>query len=254
MSQDKDGDGFVVPTKAGEVIPDVLLDQNDNDKTIGSKIAANKDNNTNTDETGLETTSGYAIYNDKGEPVYADNTTELAKYLNGLGAETIKNLKQQTIDKRSLKVEEINEALTKLGDEYTKLEARVKEIDAVNTEIHELNSKISDNFRDIKFNNDYIANLRSEIEELEKEHASDTSNLDELRELKKDLQEGKRKDVNGKSGQIKAMGLDLKRADTPKYVQDFLMEVLERVLDGAGREEVVEMVKKFKNQLREQPS
>jgi hypothetical protein len=95
MSQDKDGDGFVVPTKAGEVIPDVLLDQNDNDKTIGSKIAANKDNNTNTDETGLETTSGYAIYNDKGEPVYADNTTELAKYLNGLGAETIKNLKQQ---------------------------------------------------------------------------------------------------------------------------------------------------------------
>ncbi|MFN9959211.1 MAG: hypothetical protein ACK55I_39465, partial [bacterium] len=66
--------------------------------------------------------------------------------------------------------------------------------------------------------------------------------------------EGKRKDVNGKSGQIKAMGLDLKRADTPKYVQDFLMEVLERVLDGAGREEVVEMVKKFKNQLREQPS
>ena len=66
--------------------------------------------------------------------------------------------------------------------------------------------------------------------------------------------EGKRKDVNGKTGQIKAMGLDLKRADTPKYVQEFLMNVLERVLDGAGREEVVEMVKKFKNQLREQPS
>ncbi len=66
--------------------------------------------------------------------------------------------------------------------------------------------------------------------------------------------EGKRKDVNGKSGQIKAMGLDLKRADTPKYVQDFLMSVLERVLDGAEREEVVEMVKKFKNYMSEQPS
>ena len=50
------------------------------------------------------------------------------------------------------------------------------------------------------------------------------------------------------------MGLDLKRADTPKYVQDFLMNVLERVLDGAGREEVVEMVKKFKNYMSEQPS
>jgi DNA polymerase elongation subunit (family B) len=66
--------------------------------------------------------------------------------------------------------------------------------------------------------------------------------------------EGKRKDVNGKSGQIKAMGLDLKRADTPKYVQDFLMTVLERVLDGAGREEVVTMVKEFKNYMSEQPS
>ncbi len=50
MSQDKDGDGFVVPTKAGEVIPDVLLDQNDNDKTIGSKIAASQNNNTNADD------------------------------------------------------------------------------------------------------------------------------------------------------------------------------------------------------------
>jgi DNA polymerase elongation subunit (family B) len=66
--------------------------------------------------------------------------------------------------------------------------------------------------------------------------------------------EGKRKDVNGKTGQIKAMGLDLKRADTPKYVQDFLMTILERVLDGAGRDEVVRMVKDFKNYMSEQPS
>lgn len=96
--------------------------------------------------------------------------------------------KQQTIEKRTIKVEEINDALTKLDDEYTKLETRVKEIDAINAQIHELNGKISDNFRDIKFNNDYITNLQSEIEELEKEHASDTSNLDELRQLNKDLQ------------------------------------------------------------------
>jgi chromosome segregation ATPase len=101
------------------------------------------------------------------------------------------DFKQQTIEKRNLKVEEIAEALTKIEEEYTKLQVRIKEIDVINTQIHELNTKISDNFRDIKFNNDYITNLRSEIEELEKEHASDTSNLDELRELKKDLQEGK---------------------------------------------------------------
>lgn len=97
------------------------------------------------------------------------------------------DFKQQTIEKRSLKVEEIQDALNKLNDEYTKLETRISEIDAINTQIHELNGKISDNFRDIKFNNDYITNLQNEIEELEKEHASDTSNLDELRELKKDL-------------------------------------------------------------------
>lgn len=95
MAADKDGDGFKVPTKTGEVIPDVLLDQDDNDIKVGSKIAASQDDNTTTDETGLDTVSGYAIYNDKGEPVYADNTTELAKYLNGLGANVIKSLKQQ---------------------------------------------------------------------------------------------------------------------------------------------------------------
>jgi hypothetical protein len=37
--------------------------------------------------------------------------------------------------------------------------------------------------------------------------------------------EGKRKDKDGKKGDIKAMGLDLKRADTPKHVQEFLMSV-----------------------------
>ena len=95
MAKDFDEDGFKVPSKPGEVIPDILLDQDDNDKNIGSKGASTQSGTTTTDETGLETTSGYAIYDAKGNPVYADNTTELAKYLNGLGADTIKNLKQQ---------------------------------------------------------------------------------------------------------------------------------------------------------------
>jgi DNA polymerase elongation subunit (family B) len=66
--------------------------------------------------------------------------------------------------------------------------------------------------------------------------------------------EGKRKDVNGKNGDIKAMGLDLKRADTPKYIQEFLMDVLTKVLAGAQRDVVIEMVKEFKNKLSEQDS
>ena len=67
--------------------------------------------------------------------------------------------------------------------------------------------------------------------------------------------EGKRKDKDGKLGDIKAMGLDLKRADTPKYIQEFLMEVLSMVLQqGKQREEVIEAIKKFKTELSKQDS
>ena len=67
--------------------------------------------------------------------------------------------------------------------------------------------------------------------------------------------EGKRKDKDGKLGDIKAMGLDLKRADTPKYVQEFLMDVLKMVIqEGKGRDEVIEVIKEFKRNLSEQDS
>ena len=97
------------------------------------------------------------------------------------------DFKKQTIEKRSSKAEEINDALVKLEQEYEKLNARIIEIDAINTQIHELNNKVADNFREIKFTNNYIANLTKEIEDLKNDHASDTSNLDELRQLKADL-------------------------------------------------------------------
>lgn len=66
--------------------------------------------------------------------------------------------------------------------------------------------------------------------------------------------EGKRLDRDGRTGKVKAMGLDLKRADTPKYVQDFLLSVLQSTLDGQTREEIVDKIKQFKDQLRQQPS
>lgn len=67
--------------------------------------------------------------------------------------------------------------------------------------------------------------------------------------------EGKRKDKNGNLGDIKAMGLDLKRADTPKYVQEFLMGILSMVIQqGKGRDEVIETIKDFKRTLSEQDS
>ena len=67
--------------------------------------------------------------------------------------------------------------------------------------------------------------------------------------------EGKRKDKDGKLGDIKAMGLDLKRADTPKYIQEFLMHILEMVIQhGKGREEVIDKIKEFKRTLSKQDS
>ena len=67
--------------------------------------------------------------------------------------------------------------------------------------------------------------------------------------------EGKRKDKEGQLGDIKAMGLDLKRADTPKYVQEFLMDVLQMVLQhGKNREDIIERVKEFKRVMVAQDS
>ena len=67
--------------------------------------------------------------------------------------------------------------------------------------------------------------------------------------------EGKRQDTNGKLGSVKAMGLDLKRADTPKYVQEFLMQVLCMVIqEGKNRDEVVDKIREFKAWLSTQDS
>jgi DNA polymerase elongation subunit (family B) len=65
--------------------------------------------------------------------------------------------------------------------------------------------------------------------------------------------EGKRTDVDGKPGKVKAMGLDLKRSDTPKVIQDFLSEVLQDVLTGAEREHVIEKIREFKYIFSERP-
>ena len=50
------------------------------------------------------------------------------------------------------------------------------------------------------------------------------------------------------------MGLDLKRSDTPKFIQEFLFSVLENVLAGHGRDQIVQQVVDFKRQLREMDS
>ena len=66
--------------------------------------------------------------------------------------------------------------------------------------------------------------------------------------------EGNRMDVYGKPGKVKAMGLDLKRSDTPKVVQDFLSKILLEVLTGATKETIYDQVREFKIAFQDRPA
>jgi hypothetical protein len=46
------------------------------------------------------------------------------------------------------------------------------------------------------------------------------------------------------------MGLDLKRSDTPKSVQDFLNDVLVSVLTGTTKEDIFKQISEFRKQFR----
>ena len=65
--------------------------------------------------------------------------------------------------------------------------------------------------------------------------------------------EGKRVDTEGKPGKIKAMGLDLKRSDTPVVIQDFLSNVLEMVLAGKEQQEVLDYITEFRTEFKTRP-
>lgn len=66
-------------------------------------------------------------------------------------------------------------------------------------------------------------------------------------------EEGKRKDVDGKPGKIKAMGLDLKRSDTPVFMQDFLYELLTMVLLLKPEKEILDRITEFRREFKSRP-
>ena len=65
--------------------------------------------------------------------------------------------------------------------------------------------------------------------------------------------DSKRQDTEGKPGKIKAMGLDLKRSDTPEFMQKFLEEVLTKVLNNAQEEEILKMITEFRTEFKARP-
>ncbi len=61
-------------------------------------------------------------------------------------------------------------------------------------------------------------------------------------------------DLEGETvDKIKAMGLDLKRSDTPAYIQDFLSDILDKVLTGSEEEEVMDFIADFRLEFKKMP-
>jgi DNA polymerase elongation subunit (family B) len=65
--------------------------------------------------------------------------------------------------------------------------------------------------------------------------------------------EGHRYDVDGKPGKLKVMGLDLKRSDTPQFMQDFLEEVLMSLLTGSTQDQIFDKIRAFRRDFRDRP-
>lgn len=65
--------------------------------------------------------------------------------------------------------------------------------------------------------------------------------------------EGVRYDVDGKPGKIKVTGLDLRRSDTPVFVQKFLMKILTQLLTGTPEEEIIVNIRNFKKEFMAMP-
>ena len=61
--------------------------------------------------------------------------------------------------------------------------------------------------------------------------------------------DGIRLDKNGKDGKLKVMGLQIKRSDTPKMIQDALKEGMDMLLSGTPEDKVVNYFTEFKDEL-----
>ncbi len=65
--------------------------------------------------------------------------------------------------------------------------------------------------------------------------------------------DGMRYDTGNQPGKLKAMGLDLKRADTPKFMQNFLERLLMDLLSGADQKDMFEQIKTFRKEFSSRP-
>jgi hypothetical protein len=65
--------------------------------------------------------------------------------------------------------------------------------------------------------------------------------------------EGARQDGNADGGKLKALGVELKRSDTPAVIQDFLKDVLIKALRGEDEEKIRKDIREFRLEFRQWP-
>lgn len=66
--------------------------------------------------------------------------------------------------------------------------------------------------------------------------------------------DNKRVDKGNAPGKLKAMGLDLKRADTPKFMQAFLERILMDVLQNASEKDILNQIATFRTEFKKRPA
>jgi DNA repair exonuclease SbcCD ATPase subunit len=98
------------------------------------------------------------------------------------------DFKNETIQSRQLKTQEVSEAISKIESEIEGANDRLNIIADINKSITAVNTKIQDNNQQIKFLNRYITDLTKEIKDLEDQANKITTDQDETSSFVEELE------------------------------------------------------------------
>jgi len=106
------------------------------------------------------------------------------------------DFKNETIQSRQLKTQEVSEAISKIESEIEGANDRLNIIADINKSITSVNTKIQENNQQIKFLNRYITDLAKEIKDLEDQANKITTDQDETSSFVEELENhSKRKEM-----------------------------------------------------------
>ena len=106
------------------------------------------------------------------------------------------DFKNETIQSRQLKTQEVSEAISKIESEIEGANDRLNIIADINKSITSVNTKIQENNQQIKFLNRYITDLTKEIKDLEDQANKITTDQDETSSFVEELENhSKRKEM-----------------------------------------------------------